>query len=203
MCRSIKHSTCCCLLLVLMMCLISCGPDVGSPDEVAVLETSYGRVVIEFFPGEAPNHVATFKELFREGFFDETKIHRLLKEKGRPIAIQGGDPNSVTGDPATWGAGLAGQKTLRAEISNKLVHARGAVSAAHKPNERDSAASQFFICVVSEPRFDGEYTIFGKVVEGMNVVDSIARAPLIQGTERPVDPVVVNRAYLAKRDEIK
>lgn len=191
------------LLFLLPMGLISCGPDVGSPDEVAVLETSYGRVVFEFFPDEAPNHVATFKAMFREGFFDETKFHRLLKENGRPIAIQGGDPNTVTGDPATWGAGLSGQKTLRAEISKKLVHARGAVSAAHKPKEKDTAASQFFICVVPEPRFDGEYTIFGRVIEGMNVVDSIARAPLVRGTERPVDPVVVNRAYLAKRDEIK
>lgn len=191
------------LLLLLVTCLISCAPDVGSPDEVAVLETSYGRIVFEFFPDQAPNHVATFKALFREGFFDDTKIHKLLKERGRPIAIQGGDPNSVTGDPATWGTGLPGQKTLRAEISKTLAHDRGAVSAAHKPKEKDTAASQFFICVVSEPRFDGEYTIFGKVIEGMNVVDSIARAPLVQNTERPVDPVVVNRAYLAKRAEIK
>lgn len=198
-----KNRTCCFLVFMLAMCLISCEPDVGSPDEVAVLETSYGRVVIEFFPDEAPNHVATFKELFRQGFFDETKFHRLLKEKGRPIAIQGGDPNTVTGDPASWGTSLTGQKTLRAEISRTLVHARGAVSAAHKPKEKDTAASQFFICVVSEPRFDGEYTIFGKVVEGINVVDSIARAPLVQGTERPADPVVVNRAYLAKRNELK
>ncbi|HSO76796.1 MAG TPA: peptidylprolyl isomerase [Blastocatellia bacterium] len=198
-----KKRACCCLLVVLVMCLISCGPDVGPPDEVAVLETSYGRFVIEFYPEYAPNHVATFKKLFRDGFFDETKIHRLLKEKGRPIAVQGGDPNTVNGDQATWGMGLPGQKTLRAEISDKLVHARGAVSAAHKPKEKDTAASQFFICVAAEPRFDGEYTIFGNVVEGMNVVDSIARAPLVKGTERPVDPVVVNRAYLAKRDEIK
>jgi cyclophilin family peptidyl-prolyl cis-trans isomerase len=192
-----------CLLIVLVMCLTSCGPDTGPPDEVGVLETSYGRVVIEFYPEHAPNHVATFKHLFRDGFFDETRIHRLLKEKGRPIAIQGGDPNTVAGDPATWGTGLPGQKTLRAEISDKLVHARGAVSAAHKPKEKDTAASQFFICVVPEPRFDGEYTIFGNVIEGMNVVDSIARAPLVRGTERPVDPVVVSRAYLAKRGEIK
>lgn len=189
--------------MALVMCLNSCAPEIGSPDEVAVLETSYGRVVIEFYPEYAPNHVAAFKQLFRDGFFNETKIHRLLKEKGRPIAIQGGDPNTVAGDPATWGKGLPGQKTLQAEISNKLVHARGAVSAAHKPREKDTAASQFFICVAAEPRFDGDYTIFGNVVEGINVVDSIARAPLVKGTERPVDPVVVNRAYLAKRDEIK
>jgi peptidyl-prolyl cis-trans isomerase B (cyclophilin B) len=198
-----KIRTCCCLVVVAVMCSVSCAPRVGSPDEVAVFETSYGRIVIEFFPDAAPNHVATFKELFREGFFDGTKIHRLLKEQGRPIAIQGGDPNSVNGDPTTWGRGLPGQKTLRAEISKTLIHERGTVSAAHKPKEKDTAASQFFICVTPEPRFDGQYTIFGKVIEGMNVVDSIARAPLVKSTERPVDPVVVNRAYLAKREEIK
>ena len=203
MSRSMKIRTSSCVLLLVAVCSLSCAPRVSSPDEVAVLETTYGRIVIEFLPDAAPNHIATFKDLFREAFFDQTKFHRLLKEQGRPIAIQGGDPNSVNGDPSTWGRGLPGQKTLRAEISKTLVHERGTVSAAHKPKEKDTAASQFFICVVPEPRFDGQYTIFGKVIEGMNVVDSIARAPLVQGTERPVDPVVVNRAYLTRRDEIK
>lgn len=192
-----------CVLLLVAACSISCRPDVGSPDEVAVLETSYGRIVIEFLPDAAPNHVATFKALFRKGFFDETKIHQLVRDQGKPIAIQGGDPNSAKGEPATWGQGLPGQKTIRAEISPGLMHLRGSVSAAHKPKEPDTAASQFFICLADEPRFNGNYTIFGRVIEGMNVADTIGRAPIVRGTDRPVDPVVVNRAYLAKRDEIK
>lgn len=189
-----------CLLLLVVMCSISCGPDVGSPDEVAVIETSYGRIVFEFLPDAAPNHVATFKGLFRERFFDETKFHQLLKDNGKPIAIQGGDPNSVKGDPGTWGTGLPGQKTIRAEISKTLAHERGTVSASHKPKEKDTAASQFFICLTDEPRFDGQYTIFGRVIEGMNVADTIGRAPTVRNTERPLDPVVINRAYLAKRN---
>ena len=198
-----KIRACGCVLLVVVICSISCGPNVGSPDEVAVLETSYGRIVIEFLPDAAPKHVATFKELFRERFYDETKIHQVLRDQGRPIVIQGGDPNSVNGAPATWGAGAPGQKTIRAEISPTLTHKRGTVSAAHKPKEKDTAASQFFICLTDEPRFDGQYTIFGRVVEGMNVVDTIGRAPVVQGTDRPIDPVVINHAYLANRNEIK
>jgi cyclophilin family peptidyl-prolyl cis-trans isomerase len=192
-----------CVLILAMLSSTSCAPDVGTPDEVGVLETSYGRVVIEFFPAFAPRHVATFKGLFREGFYDETKIHQLMKERGRPIAIQGGDPNSIDGAPTTWGLGAPNQKTIKAEISPRLVHLRGAVSAAHKPKEPDTAASQFFICLVDESRFDGQYTIFGRVIEGMNVVDTIGQAPVVQGTDRPLDPVVVNRSYIAKRSDFR
>ncbi|HYV04901.1 MAG TPA: peptidylprolyl isomerase, partial [Blastocatellia bacterium] len=71
------------VLFFALMCFASCRPDVGSPDEVAVLETSYGRIVIEFLPDAAPNHVATFKALFRKSFFDETKIHQLLRDQGK------------------------------------------------------------------------------------------------------------------------
>jgi len=173
------------------------------PTEVGVLETNYGRIVIEFLPESAPTHVANFKELAREGFYDGTRFHRLVKDKDRPVAVQGGDPNSINGDPSTWGHGQPGQKTLKAEISANLKHERGTVSAARKPKEKDSATSQFFICITAQPIFDGDYTIFGRVIEGMNVVDSIGRAPMVKGTERPLDPVVVSKAYIVKREELK
>jgi peptidyl-prolyl cis-trans isomerase B (cyclophilin B) len=173
------------------------------PTEVGVLETNYGRIVIEFLPEIAPNHVANFKELAREGFYDGTRFHRLVKDKDKPVAVQGGDPNSINGDPSTWGQGQPGQKTLKAEISANLKHERGTVSAARKPKDKDSATSQFFICIAAQPLFDGDYTIFGRVIEGMNVVDSIGRAPLVKGTERPLDPVVVSKAYIVKREELK
>lgn len=173
------------------------------PTEVGVLETNYGRIVIEFLPESAPNHVANFKELAREGFYDGTRFHRLVKDKDRPVAVQGGDPNSINGDSSTWGHGQPGQKTLKAEISANLKHERGTVSAARKPKEKDSATSQFFICITAQPIFDGDYTIFGRVIEGMNVVDSIGRAPMVKGTERPLDPVVVSKAYIVKREELK
>lgn len=171
--------------------------------EVGVLETNYGRIVIEFLPEIAPNHVANFKELAREGFYDGSRFHRLVKDKDRPVAVQGGDPNSINGDPSTWGQGQPGQKTLKAEISAKFKHERGTVSAARKPKDKDSATSQFFICTTAQPIFDGDYTIFGRVIEGMNVVDSIGRAPMVKGTERPLDPVVISKAYIVKREELK
>jgi peptidyl-prolyl cis-trans isomerase B (cyclophilin B) len=176
------------------------NPDVDS--EVAVLETSYGKIVIEFLPGVAPKAVRNFKDLARENFYDGTKFHRIVKDKNKIVAIQGGDPNTINGDPQTWGSGQPNQKTVPAEISS-LKHERGTVSAARKPNDPNSATSQFYICIGPQPSLDGQYTIFGRVIEGMNVVDSIAFAPAIPKVERPIDPVVVDRAYIVKREEIK
>jgi peptidyl-prolyl cis-trans isomerase B (cyclophilin B) len=182
---------------------ISCNQvDVGGEDEVAVLETNYGKIVMEFYSKEAPKHVANFKQLTRENFYDGTKFHRLVKDKTSMIAIQGGDPNSISGQPASWGTGQPGQKTVPAEFSKTLKHVRGVVSMARRGNDINSATSQFFICASDRPEWDGQYTIFGKVIEGMNVVDAIIRAPIVQGTERPVDPVVVNRVTIVKRDQV-
>ena len=91
---------------------------------------------------------------------------------------------------------------MPAEIST-LQHQRGIVSAARKSDDINSATSQFFICVGTQSGFDGQYSIFGRVIEGMNVVDSIARAPVEPKTDRPLDPVVVNRSYLINRAELK
>ena len=188
-------------LIVLLLSALSCGNKPAN-DEVAVLETSYGQIVIEFLPDVAPKHTANFKELARDGFFDGTRFHRIVLDKGKPIGIQGGDPNTIAGDPATWGQGQPGQKTVPGEIS-AMKHERGIVSMARKPKDINSGTSQFFIMTAAQPGFDGQYSIFGKVIEGMNVVDSIARAPIIPKTERPVDPVVLNHVYIVKREELK
>ena len=180
----------------------ACGSNPETDDDVAVLETSYGRIVIEFLPRVAPKHVRNFKDLAREGFYDGTRFHRIVRDKTRLTAIQGGDPNTINGDPSIWGQGQKAQKTVNAEVSN-LRHQRGIVSAARRSDDVNSATSQFFICVDSQAGFDGQYSIFGRVIEGMNVVDSIARAPTEAKTERPSDPVVVNRAYVVKRAELK
>jgi cyclophilin family peptidyl-prolyl cis-trans isomerase len=187
--------------LALTLCLTACAKKAASIDnsEVAVIDTNYGKIVIEFYPDAAPNHVANFKELARENFYDGTKFHRLVKNQNRPIAIQGGDPNTISGDPSTWGQGQPGQKTVPAEFSRTLHHVRGVVSAARKGNDVNSATSQFFICTADNPSWDGQYSIYGKVIEGMNVVDSIGNAPLFQGTDRPVDPVIINKITLIKK----
>ncbi|HKV39307.1 MAG TPA: peptidylprolyl isomerase [Blastocatellia bacterium] len=174
-------------------------------DQVAVLETSYGRIVIEFFPEDAPKNVANFKNLVAEGFYDGTKFHRLVRTSKGPVAIQGGDPNTINGDPSTWGQGQPGQPTVPGEFSARLKHVRGIVSEARKSGDVNSGTSQFFICTGSEPQWDGQYSIFGHVIEGMNVVDTIANAPVwpTNPPEKPRDPVVVKHAYLTKRSELK
>ena len=126
---------------------------------------------------------------------------RIVKDKKNLVlAVQGGDPNTINGNPATWGQGAPGQKTVPAEFST-LKHERGVVSAARRADDVNSANSQFFICIGAQSGFDGQYSIFGRVIEGMNVVDSIARAPSFG--EKPFDPVIVNRVYMIKRAELK
>ena len=189
------------LVAILSLILSSCASK-EVDDEVAVLETNYGRIVIEFLPKVAPKHVDNFKSLAKEGFYDGTKFHRIVKDKTKPNAIQGGDPNTINGDPSIWGQGQQGQKTVPAEFS-QLKHIRGIVSAARRSDDINSATSQFFICVAPQPAFDNQYSIFGRVIEGMNVVDSIALAPTESKSERPTDPVVVNHAYVVKRAELR
>jgi cyclophilin family peptidyl-prolyl cis-trans isomerase len=190
------------LFAILLPFSNGCGNKTAGDDEVAVLETNYGKIVIEFLPKVAPRHVENFKELARDGFYDGTRFHRIVMDKNRRVAIQGGDPNTINGAPSTWGLGQRGQKTVPAEFS-KLKHERGVVSAARRPEDPNSATSQFFILVGSQPTFDGQYSIFGRVIDGMNVVDSIALAPTNARSEMPADPVVVNRVYIARRDEVK
>ncbi len=193
------------LLFSFVFVAASCGSDepAADPDELAVLETPYGRIVIEFYAQDAPKHTANFQQLAREKFYDGTKFHRIVKSSKEFIAIQGGDPNTINGDPATWGQGQPGQKTVPAELSKTFKHVRGIVSAARRPKDFNSATSQFFICDSTEPRWDGQYSIFGNVIEGMHVVDAIARAPVFPNSDRPLDPVVLSRVYLIKRSEWK
>lgn len=189
-------------LLVLSPALLSCGNSEDlNADEVAVMETNYGTIVIEFYPKDAPRHVSNFKELARAGFYDGQKVFRVVKGKSGPVAIQAGDPNTISGDPSSWGFGQPGQETVSAEFSSTLKHVRGIVSAARKADDPDSATSQFFICASSYSQWDGQYSIFGHVIKGMNVVDAIARAPLFRNSDRPLDPVVIERVYIAGREE--
>ena len=191
------------LLLMLVSISFSCGKSSAPDDDVAVMETNYGRIVIQFLPQYAPGHVENFKDLARHGFYDGTKIHRIVRDKTHTIAVQGGDPNTISGDPSTWGRGQPAQQTVDAEFSTNVKHERGIVSAARRADDVNSATSQFFICVAPMPQWDGNYSIYGKVIEGMNVVDTIARAPVQPNTERPLDPVVVSRVYLTRRADVR
>src|SRR3712207_2101512 len=90
-------------LAALLLTSLSCRGSAGARDELAVLETNYGRIVMEFFPEDAPGHVARFKQLAREGFYDGTRITRIVKnQSGRSVGFQGGDPTTKNPDKSTW-----------------------------------------------------------------------------------------------------
>jgi len=131
------------------------------PENTLYLDLKDGRVVIELRPDLAPNHVARIKELVRQGFYDGLPFHRVI-----PGFM------AQTGDPRGDGTGGSGKK-LKAEFS-KEPHVRGTVSMARAQNP-DSADSQFFICFEPAPFLDGQYTVWGKVVSGMEFVDNIKK----------------------------
>ncbi len=175
----------------------------STPDknQVAVLETTAGRVVMEFLPEYAPLHTVAFQNMFRSGFFDGTVFHRVIPKQ----AVQGGGPNSKDDYPFDDGLVLESQKRIPAEFSNKVKHTRGMVSAAHLDGDPDSATSQFFIGTGTNPRWDGQYTIFARVIEGMEIVDEMAKAKLRTAPgleERPAEPVRITKAYLAPRESV-
>lgn len=137
----------------------------------AVVNTTEGEFVIDLKPELAPNHVGYFMKLAREGAFNGTAFHRVIKLG----IIQGGDPLSK--DPAKVKAyGTGGLGKLKAELSAE-PSTRGAVAAVLQPNKPDSAGSQFFVCVTDQAALTGKYTIFGRVSEGMEVVQRISEAP--------------------------
>jgi peptidyl-prolyl cis-trans isomerase B (cyclophilin B) len=132
----------------------------------AIIETSLGNIELKFFPDVAPNHVSNFVELAEKRFYDGTTFHRVIPK----FMIQGGDPNSKKPDRSKHGMGGPGH-TIKAEFNDK-PHKRGTLSMA-RAADPDSAGSQFFICVADSYFLDKQYTVFGEVTSGMDVVDKI------------------------------
>ena len=162
--------------------------------QVAVVETEFGQIVIELYPNLAPRMVERFKRLVGEGFYDGTAFHRINPTLG---VVQGGDPNSRDDNPTNDGMGQSPYPNLPAEFSD-IPFERGIVGAA-RSSARDSANSQFYITLKRVPQWDGEYTVFGRVIRGMGEADIIARAPVITGTESPDPKVIVRRITLQPR----
>lgn len=152
--------------------LLSCNKSSGG---VATIETDFGQIKIQLDGATAPKHVENFKKLAREGFYDGLGFHRAVPG----LLIQGGDPNTRTDNRDTWGMGAPGQPTVEAEFSQQPFK-RGVLGAARKGNDVNSATSQFFICLSDYPDWNGQYTIFGEVIEGIEVVDKIAAQPTDQ-----------------------
>ena len=147
----------------------------------AVIETKLGNVELKFFPDVAPNHVNNFIELAKKGFYDGTTFHRVIPG----FMIQGGDPNSKSQDKSSHGMGGPGY-TVKAEFNDK-PHKRGTLSMA-RSGHPDSAGSQFFICVADAPFLNKQYTVFGEVVSGMDVVDKIV-AQQRDAKDNPIDRI--------------
>jgi len=140
--------------------------EVGDTSEVAVISTAKGDFTVEFFPAVAPLHVANFKKLARAGFYDGTTFHRVLPG----FVIQGGDPNTKDSDPNNDGMGGPPWK-VKAEF-NDILHEKGILSMA-RSQDINSAGSQFFVCLGRTPHLDNKYTVFGKVIRGIETVDAI------------------------------
>jgi peptidyl-prolyl cis-trans isomerase B (cyclophilin B) len=143
--------------------------------ETAVIQTARGTIRFEFFCDDAPHHVGAFVELAEKGFYDGTTFHRV--EPG--FVIQGGDPNSKTGEGAL-GTGGPGHN-LAAEF-NARPHVDGTVAMARSASA-DSAGSQFYICLGRQAFLDGQYTVFGQVVEGLDVVHAIQRGDVMESVK--------------------
>jgi peptidyl-prolyl cis-trans isomerase B (cyclophilin B) len=166
----------------------------GSADtnEVAVIKTTEGDMVIQFWPDVAPKTVENFKTLARKGFYNGTAFHRIIKG----FMIQGGDPNTT--DPSKeskYGGGGPGY-TIKAEFSDRH-HESGVISMARLPDDINSAGSQFFICDGDASSLDHSYTAFGKLIKGQDTLRKIADTPVGPNATR----TEVSRP--AKRVEIK
>lgn len=201
-----------CIILAGVL-LMSCSQD----QDVAVISTEFGDMVVEFYEEAAPQHVESFKILAAEGYFDGTTFHRVIPG----FVIQGGDPNSKDEDRLNDGnGGRAGKYFGIGEENNKdtwvipaefndSLHLKGTLSMA-RTNEKNSATSQFFICVAPVPRLDGKYTIFGKVIKGLDIIDQIVQTatprnqnPLYQGPDmdNPLDKIEM-KVILTKRSKV-
>jgi cyclophilin family peptidyl-prolyl cis-trans isomerase len=171
-------------------------------DEVAVLETSMGEMVIDFYEQKAPQHSAAFKRLVRAGYYDCTAFHRVVKG----FMIQGGDLATRDTDPSNDGRGAGPGYTLQAEF-NDLPHDKGVVSMARKGGDPNSAGSQFFICLSREKtrHLDGQYTVFGHLVEGMDVLERIGNvetvpSPVYGAPVLPAESVIIEAARMETRE---
>jgi len=149
----------------------------------ATITTKFGTIVVKFFPDLAPLHVKNFISLAEAGFYNGTPFHRVIPG----FMIQGGDPSGN----GTGGPGY----TIDAEFSKTKKHAPGILSMARTSNP-NSAGSQFFIMVAAYPSLDGQYSIFGEVVEGMDAVNKIVSTPRDR-MDKPLDPVVMTSVTVA------
>jgi len=193
------------LIFLIGVLLMSCSKD----QKVAVISTKFGDMVVEFFPDVAPKHVENFQILAEEGYYNGTTFHRVIPG----FMIQGGDPNSKDLDRMNDGTGGRAGKffgigkendpeswSVPAEF-NDTPHQRGTLSMARSQNI-DSGSSQFFICHDNAPFLDGQYTVFGQLISGIEVVDEIVNKER-DPRDNPLDRVEMTISLVDKSEAIK
>jgi peptidyl-prolyl cis-trans isomerase B (cyclophilin B) len=173
----------------------------STANEVALINTCHGQMVVEFWPDVAPGHVENFKKLARQGFYDGTAFHRVVKG----FMIQGGDPlTKDAANEASWGTGNPGYK-IKAEFNDR-PHVRGVLSMA-RSQDPNSAGSQFFICLADARFLDRQYTAFGTVIGGDDVLEAIGsvETTFAGGREksRPTRRMSVESVQIVPRDSVK
>jgi peptidyl-prolyl cis-trans isomerase B (cyclophilin B) len=210
--RITNHFFTCMKLLILSVVILSSAvfaanekkedkTPMNSSNEVAVIKTSEGEMVVQFWTDAAPNTIDNFKKLAQQGFYDGTIFHRIVKG----FMIQGGDPNSK--DPAkenSYGEGGPGYN-IKAEF-NDHSHDRGVISMARGPDP-DSAGSQFFICLAPVHRLDHQYTTFGKLIKGDDVLEKIGGTPVTRNSmgepSKPTRRVVIESIKIVPAGSVK
>ena len=160
------------------------NPDLPADAPRVRLNTSKGPIVIGLYVDRAPKHAENFLRFCREGYYNGTKFHRVV----RGTLVQGGDPNSISGEPETWGLG-GPETTLEPEIDPQLRHFKGTLSAWKTSKDAGSHGSQFFLTTADRSEMDGQYTVFGRLLEGEAVLEAIESGAVVG--ERPQDPAVL------------
>ncbi|HEX6881865.1 MAG TPA: peptidylprolyl isomerase [Planctomycetota bacterium] len=160
------------------------NPELPADAPRVRIVTSKGTIVVGLYVDRAPRHAENFLRLCREGLYTGTKFHRVV----RGSLIQGGDPNSVSGEPETWGTG-GEAAVLEPELDPRLRHFKGALVAWKGPGETRSHGSQFFLTTADQNQMDGQTVVFGRVLEGQQAIETIESGAVVG--DRPQDPAVI------------
>ena len=190
------------VLVALLLSSVAFAAEEQKPSpEVAIIKTTKGEMVVQFWSDASPDTIANFKKLARSGFYNGTIFHRIVKG----FMIQGGDPN--TKDPAkesSYGEGTAGYR-IKGEF-NDHPHDRGVISMAREA-QPDTASCQFFICLEPVHRLDHQYATFGKLIKGLDVLDKIGDTPTVLGPDgarsKPTERVTIKSIEIVPADSVK
>jgi len=160
------------------------NPELPADAPRVRIHTNKGPIVVGLYIDRTPKHAENFLELCKQGYYDHTRFHRVV----RGSLIQGGDPNSIAGEPDTWGQG-GPEKTIEAENDPRLRHFKGALCAWKAPGATESHGSQFQILSADQPQMDGQNVVFGQVLEGFGVIEAIESGAVVG--DRPQDPATI------------